>query len=292
MKKVILITTLTLLFAFKNSFGGMTGAMNLNSFDVNPKTNGKIIVSSSSATTVTATIVLTRGYNALNNNSSDPVDFRYKIVYIKNGVETQLVAETQLTHNHFSPNMGVLSKDVSVVIPAGLVGGVVTIKHRNYVWSTTSGTSKWYPFDRPYYVETGFQTINPSSSITINSVNNVEVISFEPDHFHAPMGMEVGVFNYVYEVSYTNSSSISENDIYFEWVVEDQSHYSYPEKQFLVYPYGTSASTPLNGEKKITMEANDILDEFTSKVFVRAKSRSTGQYLSSQYILYVNGRAH
>ena len=162
MKKIILITTITLLFAFKNSFGGMTVAMNLNSFDVNPKTNGKIIVSSSSATTVTATIVLTRGYNALNNNSSDPVDFRYKIVYIKNGVETQLVAETQLTHNHFSPNMGVLSKDVSVVIPAGLVGGVVTIKHRNYVWSTTSGASKWYPFDRPYFVETGFQTILPA----------------------------------------------------------------------------------------------------------------------------------
>ena len=172
MKKIILMTTIALLFGFKNSFGGMTVAMNLNSFDVNPKTNGKIIVSSNSATTVTATIVLTRGYNALNNTSYDQVDFRYKIVYIKDGVETPLVAETQLTHSNFSSNSGVLSKNTSVVIPAGLVGGVVTIKHKNYVWSTTSGGSKWYPFDRPYYVETGFQT----SSAQVLSQQEIEYL--------------------------------------------------------------------------------------------------------------------
>jgi hypothetical protein len=133
----------------------------------------------------------------------------------------------------------------------------------------------------------------PPSPITINSVNKVETILFGTDcgfpHAYGtsynPNGhMENGVWKFAYDISFTkNNASVVDSDIYWEWEVADMSNYPVTEKQFLVYPYGTIKGTPMNGNKKVFVEANDYLDEYDSKVFVRAKSRSTGAILSSTF---------
>ncbi|WP_426328207.1 hypothetical protein [Pedobacter sp. R-06] len=143
---------------------------------------------------------------------------------------------------------------------------------------------------------------SPSSYITINSINKVETILFGTDcgfpHAYGtsynPNGfMENGVWKFAYDISFTkNNASVVDSDIYWEWEVADMSNYPVTEKQFLVYPYGTIKGTPMNGNKKVFVEANDYLDEYDSKVFVRAKSRSTGSVLSSTFTLYFNGVNH
>jgi hypothetical protein len=142
----------------------------------------------------------------------------------------------------------------------------------------------------------------PPLPITINSVNKVETILFGTDcgfpHAYGtssnPNGfMENGVWKFAYDISFTkNNASVVDSDIYWEWEVADMSNYPVTEKQFLVYPYGTIKGTPMNGNKKVFVEANDYLDEYDSKVFVRAKSRSTGSVLSSTFTLYFNGVNH
>lgn len=151
-----------------------------------------------------------------------------------------------------------------------------------------------------YVVET--PVVTPPSPITINSVNKVETILFGTDcgfpHAYGtsynPNGfMENGVWKFAYDISFTkNNASVVDSDIYWEWEVADMSNYPVTEKQFLVYPYGTVKGTPMNGNKKVFVEANDYLDEYDSKVFVRAKSRSTGSVLSSTFTLYFNGVNH
>lgn len=147
-------------------------------------------------------------------------------------------------------------------------------------------------------------TVGPSlkNAITINGVPKVETILFGADcgFVHAygtptysPGHMEKDVWKFAYDVNYTKvNSSVLDSDIYWEWLVEDNSQYIPLEKQFITYPYGTGRLTQLNGNKKVTIEANDLLDEYSSKARVWARSRSTGSRLSSDYILYLSGVNH
>ncbi|EDM35910.1 hypothetical protein PBAL39_07011 [Pedobacter sp. BAL39] len=150
-------------------------------------------------------------------------------------------------------------------------------------------------------------TVNPaapdlSNSISINSVNKVETILFGVDcgFAHAygtpfnPTGhMERDVWKFAYDINYSKLiSSVNDADIYWEWVVSDNSTNFPAQKQFLIYPYGTSKTTPQSGTKKVTVEANDAMDEYDSKVTVRAKSRATGARYSPDYTFYFTAVGH
>lgn len=133
----------------------------------------------------------------------------------------------------------------------------------------------------------------PQYAVNITNVTKVERMLIGTDCGFIPQHMEKDAWAFAYNINFTkNNSSISDSDIFWEWVVLDPSFYFAGERQFLVYPYGTTKSTPLNGEAKVTVEANDYLDEYDSKVIVRAKSRSTNTILSSDYTFYFAGVNH
>ncbi|SFH18602.1 hypothetical protein [Pedobacter insulae] len=145
-------------------------------------------------------------------------------------------------------------------------------------------------------------TVSPKYPINISKVSKDETVLIGSDcgfphaygtWYNTNGMMEYNVWKFIFIVEFTNSSStISDSDIYWEWEVEDPSAYFYNEKQFLVYPYGATKQTPLNGEKKVAIEANDRLDEYSSRVVVRAKSKTSGTILSPDFFFSVAAVDH
>lgn len=184
-------------------------------------------------------------------------------------------------------------------LPINKTTGFLMIKHV-YFDSNQNKTLTEYISNTTIGVQVPVPSLK--NAITINGVPKVETILFGADcgFVHAygtptysPGHMEKDVWKFAYDVNYTKvNSSVLDSDIYWEWLVEDNSQYIPLEKQFIPYPYGTGRLTQLNGNKKVTIEANDLLDEYSSKARVWARSRSTGSRLSSDYILYLSGVNH
>lgn len=154
-----------------------------------------------------------------------------------------------------------------------------------------------------YYQNYGGIQINnppptPQYGINITSVYKAETsligvdCGFGPAHA-AANHMENGVWRLAYDINYTKTNpAIPDSDIYWEWIVADETNYPSIGKQFLVYPYGGVKNDSHDGQKKVWVEANDYLDEYQSKVTVRAKSRSTGNVYSSDLVFYFSGVNH
>jgi len=191
-------------------------------------------------------------------------------------------------------------RDINATLPANISSGSVYIQLKYY-----DNVIKQERIEDYVQSVVNIQ-YNPIKGIAISNVKKVETILFGTDcgfaHAYgtpikAEGHMENGVWKFAYQVDFSIvDSTIPESDIYWEWIVEDNSQYIPQEKQFLVYPYGTTKSTPLsaqNGNRLVTVEANDYSDEYDSKVTVRAKSkRIIGQVYSADYVFYFSGVNH
>ncbi len=135
-----------------------------------------------------------------------------------------------------------------------------------------------------FYTSKDYQYEIASPDVTINSVNFQQNQLIGPDcGFTHTTKMEKGVYNCVYTTNYTNNTSYPTNDITFEYLVQDDSQSISGQKQFLIA--GNAGNT-------VTFSGNDYLDSYDSKVTVRAKSISTGAYLSTPYTFIVDGVWH
>ncbi|OAQ41588.1 hypothetical protein A5893_00275 [Pedobacter psychrophilus] len=254
--------------------------------------NGKILINNSTPSTT-----IKYDLSFAKNNGSGTVKTRL-VTFNQSGVKIDLTNQTTVSASDFPPNVTIITKTYEVDLQKNLLDGnpiyLGVQLGSNTEGLYTNGSTKYN-----YIIPPAPPLIPP---ITINAVNKVETILFGTDcglaHAYGvsynPRGhMENGVWKFAYEVSFTkNNSNISDDDVFWEWVVSDFSNYPVTEKQFLVYPYGTDKTVVMNGEKKVTVEANDYLDEYDSVVKVRAKSRSTGSILSSDFTFYFTAVNH
>jgi|GEM_PF-6273417 len=216
-----------------------------------------------------------------------------------NGQVVYLSAQETITNADFPRYTGSITKVFTLNIDKSkLTSGIVLslLTQRNGQLEG-SFTGKYY-----HYVLETPPVVAPQYAINISSVSKVETVLIGTDcgfqhaygtSFNPNGHMENGVWKFAYDINYTKSNpSVADSDIYWEWVVSDYSNFPITEKQFLVYPYAGTKYGPFNGEKKVFVEANDFLDEYDSKVTVRAKSRSTGTVYSKDYTFYFTAVNH
>ncbi len=167
MKKIFYFLIL-ILFSFK---AYSESYVSFGSYSAAPLTNGNIVVSNTTATSVNIVFSLSRGFGGYNNGQFDPVDFRYSIVYVKGSTETVLKAETTITQSKFgtstNPSQGIYWESSNVSVPAGSVGGYVKVKYKYYEWNFSGGT--WRP-SQGYTYNTGTPTVSNIPPTTYTEV--------------------------------------------------------------------------------------------------------------------------
>lgn len=296
---------ITMLLVFIFSFFANATPL-LTSFTVvsNYFQNGKIKVYNNGTTTFLVHIGASR---AISGSSYENVNMEV-VFYVQLGSVQHTLKTVTLTSSHFNQHyLSTYNEDpsgnpvannlVALDLPQNIELGEVRVKYRykdsNNVWQPNS-TYGYTSFSGSYY-----KTINVGIPyINITSVYKAETsligvdCGFGPAHA-AANHMENGVWRLAYDINYTKTNpAIADSDIYWEWIVADEANYPSIGKQFLVYPYGGVKNDFHNGQKKVWVEANDYLDEYQSKVTVRAKSRSTGDVYSSNLVFYFSGVNH
>ena len=236
------------------------------------------------------------------SNSNPKTTIKFNVTYLRNqgggSVKTRLVtvngttlvglsAQESISVANFEVNHATLTKTYEVSIDKSLLTGQPI-----YLGVQGSGAEGLFNNGNVKY-----QYIIPpllSNAITISSVSKINRILMGEDcGFNHPNHMEKDVWKFIYQANFEiTNSSVSESDVFWEWTVTDNSSYFPNQKQFLTYPEGGIKGAPQDGRYRITIEANDYLEAYDSKVIVRAKSRTTGARYSSDYIFNVSAIHH
>lgn len=297
MKNFLFATLFIIMAAF--TVKAQTYYGSIDRFTVN---SGWNVTPGSSSTTINFTVKVVRELNATGSWNWKPFNMNFRVGLVL-APGTALIEYLSPVYNVNSLNFGAYDAyyeaTFSFSVPSSKLLDdyhLVLFYNIPYPGSTT------YNQFSSYYSKINNPPLVPQYAINISSVSKVETVLIGTDcgfqhaygtSFNPNGHMENGVWKFAYDINYTKlNSSVNDADIYWEWVVSDYSNFPTTEKQFLVYPYAGNKYGPFNGEKKVFVEANDFLDEYDSKVTVRAKSRSTGAVYSKDYTFYFTAVNH